>query len=84
MPYKGFKTGRRPRLKISDAKVLLNSVPDIQYIAPRNARGFWWFTLLPLSENLNLVITIFMVTFLNTQNCNKKIFKGEVYKSNRY
>ena len=39
MPYKGFKTGRRPRLKISDAKVLLNSVPDIQYIAPRNARG---------------------------------------------
>ena len=39
MPYKGFKTGRRPRLKISDAKVLLNNVPDIQYIAPRNARG---------------------------------------------
>ena len=75
MPYKGFKTGRRPRLKISDAKVLLNSVPDIQYIAPRNARGFLVVhRLLPLSENLNLVITIFMVTFLNTQKLQQKKF----------
>ena len=32
MPYKGFKTGRRPRLKISDAEVLLNNVPEIPFI----------------------------------------------------
>ena len=39
MPYKGFKTGRDLDSKLV-MRVLLNNVPDIQYIAPRNARGF--------------------------------------------
>ncbi len=38
-PYDGFKTGRFPQLKIQDAKTLMNNVPEIQFIAPRNARG---------------------------------------------
>jgi len=39
MPYEGFKTGRALQLKLGDATVLQNRVPEIQYIAPRNVRG---------------------------------------------
>ena len=40
-PYGGFKTGRSPQLKLQDAQTLLNNVPEIQFIAPRNARGLF-------------------------------------------
>jgi putative ABC transport system permease protein len=39
MPYVGYKTGRRLQLKIQDVTVLQNRIPEIQYIAPRNAKG---------------------------------------------
>jgi putative ABC transport system permease protein len=39
VPYDGFKTGRNPQLKLQDAQTLKNAVPEIQFIAPRNARG---------------------------------------------
>jgi len=39
IPYEGFKTGRQLQLKLGDATVLQNRVPEIQYIAPRNVRG---------------------------------------------
>ena len=38
-PYKGFRTGRRIQLKLSDIEVLKKRIPEIQYIAPRNATG---------------------------------------------
>ncbi|MGA0012630.1 MAG: ABC transporter permease [Flavobacteriaceae bacterium] len=38
-PYKGFRTGRRIQLKLSDVEVLKKRIPEIQYIAPRNATG---------------------------------------------
>jgi putative ABC transport system permease protein len=38
-PYKGFRTGRRIQLKLSDIDVLKRRIPEIQYIAPRNATG---------------------------------------------
>ncbi|MEZ4810447.1 MAG: ABC transporter permease [Allomuricauda sp.] len=38
-PYDGFKTGRQLQLKLHDAEVLQNRIPQIQYIAPRNVRG---------------------------------------------
>jgi putative ABC transport system permease protein len=38
-PYKGFRTGRRIQLKLSDIDVLKKRIPEIQYIAPRNATG---------------------------------------------
>jgi putative ABC transport system permease protein len=38
-PYKGFRTGRRIQLKLSDVEVLRKRIPEIQYIAPRNATG---------------------------------------------
>ena len=39
MPYDGYKTGRRLQLKMSDVETLKNTVPAIEYIAPRNAKG---------------------------------------------
>lgn len=39
LPYDGFKTGRRPQLKLKDVQTLRNNIPEIQFIAPRNARG---------------------------------------------
>jgi len=39
IPYAGFKIGRSPRLTIQNVKMLKQQVPEIQYIAPRNARG---------------------------------------------
>ncbi|WP_411030377.1 ABC transporter permease [Spongiimicrobium sp. 3-5] len=41
MPYEGFKTGRQLQLKLADASVLKNRIPEIQYVAPRNVRGFF-------------------------------------------
>jgi len=39
VPYAGFKTGRPIQLKLEDVRVLKNRIPEIQYIAPRNAKG---------------------------------------------
>lgn len=38
-PYKGFRTGRPLQLKLDDATLLKNRIPEIEYIAPRNVRG---------------------------------------------
>ena len=40
-PYDGFKTGRNLQLKMEDAQYMYNRVPELQYIAPRNARGIF-------------------------------------------
>ena len=39
IPYDGFRTGRRMQLKIDDKAFLENRIPELQYIAPRIARG---------------------------------------------
>ncbi len=39
MPYAGFKTGRIIRIKVNDAQVLKNRIPEIQYITPVNTKG---------------------------------------------
>ncbi|MBF13099.1 MAG: multidrug ABC transporter ATP-binding protein [Legionellales bacterium] len=41
MPYGGFKTGRSLQLKMEDEQYMYNRVPELQYIAPRNARGIF-------------------------------------------
>jgi len=41
MPYGGFKTGRNLQLKMEDAQYMYNRIPELQYIAPRNARGIF-------------------------------------------
>lgn len=39
MPYDGFKTGRSLQLKLGDIEILQNRIPELQYVAPRNAKG---------------------------------------------
>ncbi|HEY9082597.1 MAG TPA: ABC transporter permease [Vicingaceae bacterium] len=39
VPYKGFKTGRFIQLKLNDVRTLKTKIPEIQYVAPRNAKG---------------------------------------------
>ncbi len=39
VPYKGFKTDKRVRLRLSNVEALKNRVPEIQHIAPRISRG---------------------------------------------
>lgn len=39
IPYDGFRTGRRMQLKLDDKAFLDKRIPQLQYIAPRNARG---------------------------------------------
>lgn len=39
IPYAGFKTGRQLQLKLEDASTLKRRIPEIEYIAPRNAKG---------------------------------------------
>ena len=35
IPYEGFKSGRNPQLKLKDAQILFNNIPEIQFIAPK-------------------------------------------------
>ena len=39
IPHEGFKTGRQLQLKVGDAAVIENRVPEVQNIAPLNVRG---------------------------------------------
>jgi putative ABC transport system permease protein len=39
IPYAGYKIGRSLRLRVGDAQVLRNRIPDIEYIAPINTKG---------------------------------------------
>ncbi|MCW8898918.1 MAG: ABC transporter permease [Flavobacteriales bacterium] len=39
VPYKGFKTGRFIQLKLNDVRTLKTKIPEVQHIAPRNAKG---------------------------------------------
>ena len=39
MPYAGYKIGRSLRLRVGDAQVLKNRIPEIEYIAPVNTKG---------------------------------------------
>ena len=44
MPYGGYKTGRQLQLKLGDAQRIENRIPEVQYIAPRNVKGFFGST----------------------------------------
>ena len=39
IPYDGFRTGRSMQLKLDDQSYLMQRVPQLEYIAPRIARG---------------------------------------------
>ncbi len=52
MPYGGYKIGRSIQLKVGDAQVLRNRIPDIQYIAPINTKGVFGGTGAQTVRNL--------------------------------
>ncbi|MDC0486507.1 ABC transporter permease [Flavobacteriaceae bacterium] len=39
IPYDGFKIGRSIELKLSDIDYIKQRIPEVEFIAPRNARG---------------------------------------------
>ncbi|MDG1652378.1 MAG: ABC transporter permease [Flavobacteriaceae bacterium] len=53
IPYDGFKIGRNVELKLSDIDYLKKRVPEIQFIAPRNARGVFGGSVSPLVVHKN-------------------------------
>ena len=42
IPYAGFKTGRYIQLTLSDMDYIKKTIPEVQFIAPRNSRGVFW------------------------------------------
>ncbi|MFC4097605.1 ABC transporter permease [Euzebyella saccharophila] len=51
MPYEGYKTGRQMQLKLSDADIIENRIPEVEFIAPRNVRGFFGSTPPSIGRN---------------------------------
>ena len=82
IPYGGFKIGRSPRLTIQNASVLKEQVPEIQYIAPRNARG--------VRSNLGPAASVVYRDVLRTYNIYgdypeySKISTKKIYKGGRF
>ena len=78
VPYAGFKVGRYPRFTISNVKDLKRQIPEIQFIAPRNARGVFGG-----SQPANVVFNQISRTYNiygdfpeYTKIATKKIYKG--------
>ena len=82
IPYGGFKIGRSPRLTIQNASVLKEQVSEIQYIAPRNARG--------VRSNLGPAASVVYRDVLRTYNIYgdypeySKISTKKIYKGGRF
>ena len=78
VPYGGFKVGRYPRFTISNVNELKRQIPEILYIAPRNARGVFGGSqpadvfYKEISRNYNIYGDFPEYTKIAT----KKIYKG--------
>ena len=78
VPYAGFKVGRYPRFTISNVKELKQQIPEIQYIAPRNARGVFGGSQ-PASvvhKEISRTYNIYGDFPVYTKIATKKIYKG--------
>lgn len=53
MPNKGFKRGRRLRLKVQDAEAIKRQVPEIAFVAPRNVQGIFGDAPASVKRNTN-------------------------------
>ncbi|MEJ6547286.1 MAG: ABC transporter permease [Flavobacteriaceae bacterium] len=77
MPYAGFKTGRRLQLKIQDVTVLENRIPEIEFIAPRNAKGVFGDTPAKVVRSLKSGDYAIYGDFpIYTKIATKKIYDG--------
>ena len=61
IPYAGFKTGRNIQLTLSDMNYIKKTIPEVQFIAPRNSRVYFGVTPLVVRKNKSATTT-FMVT----------------------
>lgn len=78
IPYDGFKIGRSIELKLSDIDYLKKRVPEIQYIAPRNARGVFGGSASPqvVRKNKSSNYNVYGDFPVYTKIATKKIYDG--------
>ena len=77
IPYAGFKTGRNIQLTLSDMDYIKKTIPEVQFIAPRNSRGvFWGGPPLVVRKNKSSNYNIYGDFPDYTRIATKKIFNG--------
>lgn len=77
IPYEGFKIGRSIDLKITDIDYLKQHVPEIEFIAPRNAKGvFGGSSPLVSRNNKSSNYNVYGDFPVYTKIATKKIYKG--------
>lgn len=77
IPYDGFKTGRNIQLTLSDMDYIKKTIPEVQFIAPRNSRGvFWGGPPLVVRKNKSSNYNIYGDYPDYTRIATKKIFNG--------
>ena len=77
IPYEGFKIGRNIELKLSDIEYLKKRVPQIEFVAPRNARGvFGGSSPLVVRKNKSSNYNVYGDFPEYTKIATKKIYDG--------
>jgi len=77
IPYDGFKIGRRIELKLSDIDYIKQRIPEVQFMAPRNARGvFGGAAPLVVRKNKSSDYNVYGDFPEYTKIATKKIYEG--------
>ena len=77
IPYDGFKIGRRIELKLSDIDYIKQRIPDVEFVAPRNARGvFGGVSPLVVRKNKSSNYNVYGDFPDYTKIATKKIYDG--------
>ena len=77
IPYDGFKIGRRIELKLSDIDYIKQRIPDVEFVAPRNARGvFGGVSPLVVRKNKSSNYNVYGDFPEYTKIATKKIYDG--------
>ena len=77
IPYDGFKIGRSIELKLSDIDYIKQRIPEVEFIAPRNARGvFGGVSPLVVRNNKSSNYNVYGDFPEYTKIATKKIYDG--------
>ena len=77
IPYDGFKIGRNIQLKLSDINYIKKHIPEVEFVAPRNARGvFGGSTPLVVHKNKSSNYNVYGDYPEYTRIATKKIYEG--------
>ena len=77
IPYDGFKIGRNIQLKLSDIDYIKKHIPEVEFVAPRNARGvFGGSTPLVIRKNKSSNYNVYGDYPEYTRIATKKIYEG--------